>query len=833
MRPHLSALTIVLADSRTCDPSPHNLASIWLAELTRLLPELRVLIPHLPVPLPGESEEVRLRLFEALTQVAFALTAGAHPTVLCLDDLHWADQTTLEWIEYLASRLVDRRLLVLATYRIEEEDALRDLRHHLGRVGGLTEWRLAGLEAQDIQHLLRHLFGSVPDEAVLARHLQQATGGNPFFLLETLRMAAEQSTRITSVDFRRLPLPDTVCQAVEARLAHLTLQARQVLEAGSVLEDQFSFDLIHLIAGRSEAEIGAALEELVARQLLVIEAGQYRFVHDLIRQAVEHGLNPVRRQLLHRRAALAIARLHPDALAVQAHHLEEAGALHKALDVYLRAAVKAQPLGAWQEVDHSYTRALTLLDMLDPGHCDPIHLQRRGDILVERAHMRFLQGRLAERDADIVQVERLAEECGSEALRLRAYLARSRYLNLDGRYEEALAVAQAGLSLAKQLGERTARACLLARVGLAHYFRGEYRDALGALHEALALETEETAARAEVLSVLAYTYYLLADYLRSLEYRRQALDIRRHLGRLVRVAEDLTDMGILHARLHHPAEAKRALRGALALARRIGSQPAESYALNNLGNLNYVQGNYPAALEHYQRSLILQRVTGSRRGEASSLGNMGVVYLALGDYVQAEDLLRQSLKIEEEIGYESGIAEDLAHLAQVLSAQDEQEAALDAARRSLDVARRIGDRYVQALALNALANVYLRRGSAETARACAQEAVETSRGAGLEHGRILALTTMARASLALGEKEQALVVAEKAVALLDTLSVLEGPAELVHRIHADVLAANGEHDAAARALHRARAILHSKAAHIADPDTRERYLKKAFHRWRG
>ncbi len=812
-------------------PRRDSMAPIWLAEITRLLPELRAQIPNLPPPLPGEPEEVRLRLFEALTQVLFALAKGTHPTVFCLDDLHWADQTTLEWLAYLTSRLAGHRLLVLATYRSEEKDAVRDLRRHLLHTGRVTELRLAELTTEDVRQIIRHVFGAVPNENVLARRLHRATGGNPFFLLETLRVLAEEQANIEAVDFDHLPLPDSVCEAVAARLARLTPQARQVLEAGSVLEGPFSFDLVHLIAGRSEAETASALEDLVARQLLTVEEGRYRFVHDLARRAVEQRLNPVRRQLLHRRAALAVARLHPNALVVQAYHLERAGMFKKALETYLNAAEKSQSLGAWEEVEYCYARALALLDVLDAGRCHPDHLRHCGAILMQRAHIRFLQGRLAERDADISRLEKLAEECGSDALRLQVHLARSRYFNLDGRYKEALAVARDGLRLAQRLEDDTARARLLARIGFAHYFRGEYGDALEALQKALTLEPKESAARAEVLSVLSYTYYLLADYPRSLAYRQQALAIRRRLGRLARVAEDLTDMGILHTRLNHLDEAKRYLQDALALARKIGSRPAESYALNNLGNLYYLLGNYPAALEHYRRSLVLQRATGSRRGEASALGNMGMVYLALGDYTEAENLLRQSLKIEEEIGYESGIAEGLAHLAQTLAAQGRVDAALDAAHRGLKVARHIGDRYCQVLALHTLADLYLRQGKPEQSLVRAREAVDVARGEGLEHGRVLALTAMARAHLALGQKQEALSAAEQAVALLDRLGALEGPAEWVYWVHARALAAMGERGKAARALCRARAALRAKAASIADPSVRRHYLHAARQRW--
>ncbi len=687
-----------------------RLQPVWAAEVLRLLPELREKMPDVPPPLPGEPEEVRPRLFEALARTVFALASDKEATVLALDDAHWADHTTLEWIAYLAERVHSRHFLLLIAYRSEEGARVDDLRHHLRRVGEVFEIHLTGLSTQDIRTLLRHLFGPLTNEALLAQHLRRATGGNPFFLLEILRALVESGRFPSQEEIVHLPLPETVRQAVEDRLTRLSPQARQVLEAASLLEDGFTFDLAYLTAGRSEEETARGLEELVARHLLETRENRYTFCHDLIRRAVAEGLNPVRRQLLHRRAARAVAQIQPHAVATLAYHLEEGGEWAQALEMYARAVEQAQAVAAWQEVELYMSRSLALLDFLDPLRTRAAHIHQRGEILAERAHIRFLQGRLQERDRDLADLEALAHACDSDVLRLRAVLARCRYLNLDGRYEEALEVARAGLSLAERLGDTSAQARLLARMGFAHYFQGEYEAAMERLQQALALEQEETAARGEVLSVLSYANFLVADYERALEYRRQALHIRRRLGRLARVAEDLTDMGILYTRLNRLEEAEHYLQEALALSRRIGSRPAESYALNNLGNLHYVRREYHTALDYYRRSLVLQRATGSRRGESSALSNMGMAYLALGDPIQAEVFLRRSLRIDKEIGYESGLAETLSHLARALLAQARVDEATQVAQQALSVARRIKDRYDEVLALRALAEIQEVRG---------------------------------------------------------------------------------------------------------------------------
>lgn len=310
----------------------------WLAEASRLMPELCDLYPSLPSPLPAEPDQARTRLFEALCQLTLGLVAGLKPVLLCLDDLHWADGTTLDWLAHLGRKLHGNRLLVLGTFQSEEASAVARLRHGLARQGILSELRLERLDEAAILQLLRHLGDSVPSDEALASQLYRATGGNPFFLLETLRALLESSLEREELDslgdpsaaLRRgsgfvprlgprgqisgqeLPLPGTIQTAVEARVQRLGAKARQVLEAGAVLGRTFAFDLVHLTAGRRELETMDGLDELVARQLLREENNEYRFRHQVVRAAVYRGLSHQRRRLLHRRTGETLEKLQPD-----------------------------------------------------------------------------------------------------------------------------------------------------------------------------------------------------------------------------------------------------------------------------------------------------------------------------------------------------------------------------------------------------------------------------------------------------------------------------------------------------------------------------------------
>lgn len=336
---------------------------IWLAEASRLMPELQTLHPDLPPPMPMEPDQARTRLFEALCRLILGLAAGPHPTILCLDDLHWADSTTLDWLAYLGRRLVGTRLLIVGAYRSEEDGTMAELRHNLTRQGLVSEFEIEGLGNAEILQLLRHLGDAVPNDGVLADRLCQATGGNPFFLLETLQVLLETDQRVEKLaNVKDLLLPDTIRDAVEARVGRLSPQARQVLEASAVLGQTCTFDLVHLTAGRREMETIDGLDELVARQLLTEQTAGYRFRHEIIRAAIYRELGYWRRRVLHRRAGEALENLRVDNATALARHFERAEEPGRAARYALQAGQAAKAVFGHAEACAYFDRTLALLE---------------------------------------------------------------------------------------------------------------------------------------------------------------------------------------------------------------------------------------------------------------------------------------------------------------------------------------------------------------------------------------------------------------------------------------------------------------------------------------
>ena len=271
------------------------------------------------------------------------MAGGVRPVLICLDDLHWADPATLDWLAYIGHHLATRRLMILGVYRSEEAATVAELRSRLARQGVLREVLLAGLDEPSVHRLLCRFDAGFCDRTALAGRICAATGGNPFFLLETARMLIESGQRPGhTLSPEDIVLPDSVRAAVQARVGRLSPTARQVLEGAAVLGTVFDFDAVYLTSGRQESEAVAALEELLSRQLVVAHNGGYQFRHELTREAIYVDLSYHRRRLLHRRAAETLEGLRPSDSAPLARHLDLADQPGRAAYYALQAGLAAR-----------------------------------------------------------------------------------------------------------------------------------------------------------------------------------------------------------------------------------------------------------------------------------------------------------------------------------------------------------------------------------------------------------------------------------------------------------------------------------------------------------
>jgi DNA-binding NarL/FixJ family response regulator len=263
---------------------------------------LGLLLPELGEPPSGGD---RATVFEAV-RCAFRAIGRRAPTVVFLDDLHWADATTLDLLPALAAGLVDEPVLLVGAYRSDEISRghpLRRMRAELRRGGRLSELALNPLESKQTAALMALVLGGVPAPA-LAQAVHDRTQGVPFFVEELCAALAgagrivEAGPGLALAGGEQIPLPDSVRDAILARAAHLSADARRVLEVASVAGHRFDLALVAEVVG------DAAIDEPVSVGIVVEdEPGVATFRHTLTREAFYFDVPWGRRRMLHRRLA--------------------------------------------------------------------------------------------------------------------------------------------------------------------------------------------------------------------------------------------------------------------------------------------------------------------------------------------------------------------------------------------------------------------------------------------------------------------------------------------------------------------------------------------------
>ncbi|HEY7271531.1 MAG TPA: LuxR C-terminal-related transcriptional regulator [Actinoplanes sp.] len=270
---------------------------------------------------------------------------AAHGTIIVLEDLHWADEATLDVLSLLGRRITAIPALVVATYRDDELDRTHPLRRLLGELRSTTSIRRLTADPLSPDAVAALATPRVVD----ADELYRVTAGNPFFVSEVL--AAPGSD-----------IPSTVRDAVLARAFRLSGAATAVLEAVSIALPQAELWLLDAVATDS----AAGLEECLSSGVLEARPAGVGFRHELARMAIEESLPPHRRIALHRRAVQALT--DPAAgtvdLARLAYHAEEAGDGEAVLRFAPEAARHAASIGAHRESAAQYARALRFADAL-------------------------------------------------------------------------------------------------------------------------------------------------------------------------------------------------------------------------------------------------------------------------------------------------------------------------------------------------------------------------------------------------------------------------------------------------------------------------------------
>ncbi len=807
-------------------------------DVAALLPELASRLPAMPPEPPLGPEQAKRHRFDALAQVFVDLAARA-PLLVVVEDLHWADVASVEFLAWLAPRLPSRPILLALTYRGDEiGSAPRHLLAQLDRARVASELPLEPLSAAEVADMLSATFQLVrPVRADFLTALYGLTEGNPFFVEESLKslvMAGEifyEDGRWDRKAVDELHIPRSVQDAVRRRSKHLSATGRDLLAVAAVAGQRFAFALLADVTALPEAVLLPALKELVAAQLIVeVSAERFGFRHALTRQAIYGELLARERRTRHRQVADAIERLYgrtsEEVLADLAYHTYAAEDWERALDFAVRAGERSLALYAPRAAVDHFSRALVAA----------AHLGRDPALSVYRG-----RGQAFEILGDL-PAARSDYEAALRAARAASLWREEWHVLLDlGLLWSGEDYAQTGEyyrqahELATREGDRESVAHSLNRLGNWHLNVDEPHEALRDHERALAIFTADGLTRgiAETEDLLGMAGLLSNEPARGAQACARAIPIWRELGDRRMLSSTLTTRAV--SGLVYQTEAMRAIAAdragdlsaaeeALRLARDIQWRAGEAFALITLAACLGPRGELGRALEMLVEGQVVAEEIGHRQWMAGNNWALAHVYLDLGALDAAREAVERSWTLACQLDSAHWRGAAAGCLASVCIAQGD----LQRAAAVLDAALPPGTpprSYGRLEALRGRIELDLARGDASAALAAC---VDQGALAPLDQGDMPRLRLLAGLALeALDRRDEARAALEAAL----VVARAQGWRMLHWRIGARLAALYreaGRQEQADRHAAEARALIDAVAASVPDESLRRGFLASAL-----
>lgn len=645
-----------------------------------------------------EDPKARRNLLFENVSLGLMRQSKTTPTLLCLEDLQWADPSSLALMHYVARNTRKCKLLVLGTYRPEDVAAREGESHPLietmqlmSREELYEQVELHRLPKESVSEFLFVLYGDVDFDDDFIDRIYKETEGNPLYILELAKLMVEEGVIQShegawrlSKDLEDVDIPSKIQDVIVRRLNRVEKEGRKVLDYASVSGEMFTSPVL---ASALDVERVHLLEQLKVlektHKLVHPNEGGYKFDHAKVKEVLYNEIPTELRTEYHAIIADTIENLNRDNLEEVigdlAFQYYNCRIKEKARIYLVRAAEKAKRLYSNEEAIRYFNEALEFEE----------DLQKRRDIFKGLGDVYALIGDL----------EKSLES-----------------------YESALELSQ----------EKRERAGILVKIGELHENRGEQDKAIEMNQEVLDLVKGERCREEGVaLTRIGAVHWSKGDYDRSLEYCEKGLEILEDIGDQRGIAHSLNDIANVHLHRGEFGSALEKYRKCLEIGEKTGNQRDIAHILGNIGAVHLQKGEYEMALEHFKMSLDIFDRMGDQQGIAYSLNNIGVMHEERGEYDRALENYRKSLGIVEKIGDQQVVAASLHNIGLIHKCTGEYDKALKQYERSLELSEKIG--YLVGVAYNycGIAEVHFKKGDLEKALSFCNQAFEISEDIGV------------------------------------------------------------------------------------------------------
>ncbi|MCL4562689.1 MAG: tetratricopeptide repeat protein [Chloroflexi bacterium] len=617
-----------------------------------------------------DAAQLRRQIFVAVRDLLVA-EARLDPIVLVFEDLHWADETSLELLQFLVDSVRQEPILILAISRPTQEEGLRQLIETAYR---LLEERFIGIQLHSLspmqsEELLQQLVAipNLPEN--LRAQIIQHSAGNPFYFEEIIRMLIDEKiiqgepgswSLVPDADLRSLEIPETLQALILARFDRLDEDQRRVLQIASLIGRDFNARLIQtVLQADAEMNVPSILAELAKREFILphnsAAGGEYSFKHVLVSDAIYGTLLKSERSILHGQMGEAIEMLYTDRIDEQiellARHYYCSARYDRALHYLILAGQKAARGYANQQARRHFEQALEVLSKVAHG---------------------------PEPD-------------------LQVYLGLGDVQALTGEYPASRASYQSALEHITGDDPRSfarERSNLQRKIGTTYERQGEYAQALSYLASAKAtldyVPGNSPVERAWILNDTGWIHFRRGNPEAAEMALLEGLNLVEDSPQYDLVASIYNRLGGVYYQKDMLEQASNYVRKSLFLRQEIGDVNAVARSYNNLGLLRWKRGDWDSALDNFMRSLILHANLGDVEGTLELHSNLGLLELDRGNFEEAKKHLDSSLETARQIGHSYHIGLTYLHFSRLHVALEEWDKALDYSTQGLKIFNEIG-----------------------------------------------------------------------------------------------------------------------------------------------
>lgn len=682
----------------------------------------------------------------AVEPISQCLIRASHhrPLVLILDDVQWADEASREVIGHLMRALSREPLMLVCLARAEALSGETNFANWLKRLAGYRSYTTLTLnpldEAASNAAIGAVFGGQIAVPATDLGRLQRITGGNPYFLVEMLRLlVAEKAISFDSKaqpiwqwhGIKDLYLPVTIVMAAQAKLDRLSDDVREIVESAAVVGDEFRIETLAAMAGRGEDEIERLVMEGSRRGVLsergVSADNDARFYHTTLRQVLYDALPPRRRKRLHLQAAQAIEAIYqfePDRVAeALSAHYEAAGVWEKAFEWSIRAWQAASSRLSWSEAMICIERAERAANGMEQGSAGHLDSAERLKLLFAFGETHFALGKLKESDAAYGEAIALARSLSDRAALATALLQQGQTRMSLSLYQESVAVTEQALQLYRSMNDQEGAGLALLQLGGIQVRQGNYEAAISLAQQAL----EDVALNSQVAAIafglLGWARALQGHFTEGVPLLERAIEYLSSIG-------DVQRRALLLRRSHWMELSRGRYEAAIELAtrarddaHRLGDATNEAKMEMGIGQARVAQGLYAEGIEFLTRAKERLHLAGNTHFEAEAIWLLGHAYCESGQLGTARKFLERALEMILEVGDRDDEFRILTDLARLSLAESDGQAAWQIADKALTIAEELGNRDGLGTLLVEQANAFLMLGRGDDALATIERAL--------------------------------------------------------------------------------------------------------------